>query len=144
LKTSPLAGVPAKSALFQFGTGDLEVPNPTESAVANAANAQSTTWLFRFDEAAGMDQSLLPITMPGAGGLPILPHRVLANPTIFGNPGEASIAIADQRQAAAFLSSGGKSIVDPNTLLTGEFAGQKLFEDPTTLPTQLNFVQIHP
>ncbi len=54
LQVSPLAGVPAKSTLFQFGLGDLEVPNPTESAVIRAANAQPTGWYFRFDEAAAI------------------------------------------------------------------------------------------
>ena len=58
LKTSPLAGVPAKSTLFQFGFGDLEVPNPTESAVARAADAQSTTSFFEFNVAASIDPFL--------------------------------------------------------------------------------------
>jgi hypothetical protein len=144
LKTAPLTGVPPKSLLFQFGLGDLEVPNPTESAVVSAANAQSSAWLFRFDEAAAIDRSLLPITMPGASPLPILPHRVLANPTIFEYPGEMSIALAEQQQAAGFLESGGTSIPDPNSFLTGEFKGDTLFQIPATLPTQLNFVQIQP
>ena len=38
LQTSPLAGVPAKPILMQFGLGDLEVPNPTESALVRAGD----------------------------------------------------------------------------------------------------------
>ena len=59
LKQSPLAGVPAKSTLFQFGLADLEVPNPTESAVIRAAVAQSSAWLLRFDKAAAIAPDLV-------------------------------------------------------------------------------------
>lgn len=147
LITAPLAGVPSKSVLFQFGLGDLEVPNPAESAVVRAANAQSTAWFLRFDEVAGMDPSLLGISMAGVFPLPILPHRVLSNPTIFGDPGEASLAIAEQQQVASYFSSGGTSNPDPNTLLEGAFAGKTLFETFSQIPsgsptTQLNFLQI--
>ncbi len=144
LTTTPLAGVPPKSVLFQFGLGDLEVPNPTESAVIRAANAQANAWFLRFDIAAEKDPSLLGITMPGIAPLPILPHRVLANPTIFEYSGETSLALAEQQQVAHYLVSGGSSISNPNPFLTGEFAGDTLFEVPATLPTQLNFLQIQP
>ena len=40
LHTSPLAGVPAKPILVQFGLGDLEVPNPT--GVCSGAGRRST------------------------------------------------------------------------------------------------------
>jgi dienelactone hydrolase len=141
LTTLPLTGVPAKSTLFQFGYGDLEVPNPTESAVIRAANAQSTAWFFRFDEAVEIDPSLLAITMPAVAPLPILPHRVLSNPTIFTYSNETSLALAEQQQAASYFVSGGSSNPDPNPSLTGEFAGDTLFQIPATLPTQLNFIQ---
>lgn len=143
LKTSRLAGVPAKSTLFQFGYGDLEVPNPTESAVVRAANAQSNAWFFRFDEAANIDPNLLAITMPSVAPLPILPHRLLSNPTIFEYPDETPLAVADQNQAAAYLVSSGLIAVDPDLFLIGsEFAGANLFQVPSTLPTQLNYFQI--
>jgi hypothetical protein len=144
LKTSPLTGVPAKSTLFQFGFGDLEVPNPTESAVIRAANAQSSAWFFRFDKAAQIDTDLLTVTMPSVAPLPILPHRILSNPTLFEYPYETPLSVAEQRQAAVFFLTGGALSLDPDLFLTGEYAGSNLFQRPATLPTQLNFLQFQP
>jgi Bacterial Ig-like domain len=47
LKSEPLSGVPAKRILVQFGLGDLEVPNPTESALVRAGGLQPQTWMLR-------------------------------------------------------------------------------------------------
>lgn len=138
LKTSLLAGVPAKSTLIQYGYGDLEMPNPTESALIRAAGLQDSSWFLHFETAVGLDPSLLGIT----GGLPfpILPHRVLSNQTIFDYPAETSLALAEQQQAAAFFASNGASNPDPNQYLAGEFAGVNLFEILKTLPESLNFL----
>lgn len=144
LKTAPLSGVPAKSTLFQFGYGDLEVPNPTESNVVRAANAQSNTWLFRFDKASQIDPNLLGITMPTVAPLPILPHRILSNPTIFEYPDETPLSLDEQTQSAIYLLSGGLIAADPDLFSTGAYAGANLFQIPATLPTQLNFIQIQP
>ena len=83
--------------------------------------------------------------MPGST-FPIMPHTYLSNPTIFApaNTAENSISIATQQQAAAYFSSDGLSNPNPNTFLKGVFAGTTLFEIPTTLPEQLNFLQIQP
>jgi hypothetical protein len=146
LKTLPLAGVPPKPTLFQFGLGDLEVPNPAESGVVLAAQAQSSTWYFRFDLAAFNygHPELLGVEMPGVL-FQILPHRILSNPTIFDVPAETSIALAEQQQAAAFFLSGGRSNPDPNRFLTAPFSrGQNLFQLGGPLPEQLNFLQIAP
>ena len=138
LQTFPLPGVPAKRSLFQFGLGDIEVPNPTESAIARAANGLSSTWLFRFDLAAASHPELLSV---GAPGLPLLPHRFLSNPTIFSVPAEQSIALAAQMQAAQFLS--GVDQPDPNQFLTAPFSPvQGLFQWSPPLPETLNFLQI--
>ncbi|HEY3824020.1 MAG TPA: Ig-like domain-containing protein [Bryobacteraceae bacterium] len=138
LKTFPLTGVPTKRTLFQFGLGDLEVPNPTESAIVRAANGLSSTWLFRFDWASASQPELLGI---GAPGLPLLPHRFLSNPTIFSVPAEQSIALAAQMQAAQFLS--GVVNPDPNVFLTAPFSpDQELFQWSPPLPETLNFLQI--
>ena len=64
LQSSPLSGVPKKHTLFQFGFGDLEVPNPTESAVVRAAQAQSTTSFFHFERAVALDPGLLGVEDP--------------------------------------------------------------------------------
>jgi hypothetical protein len=146
LKNSPLAGVPAKHTLFQFGSGDLEVPNPTESAVVLAAEGQATTSFLQFQLAAAKVPSLLGVEDPAYPGLPILPHRVLSNPTIFtsGNGAELSLALAEQLQAAAFFKANGGSVTDPNQYLTSPFVpSDDLFETPlNSLPEALNFLQI--
>lgn len=140
LQVAPLSGVPPKMALFQFGLGDLEVPNPTESAVVRAAQGLPTTWYLRFDIAADMQPSLLGVEQPGVP-YPILPHRFLSNPTIFGVPPELSISLAEQQQAAQFFQ--GWSFPDANRYLTPPFApANALFEWSPVLPEQLNFVQI--
>ncbi len=148
LSTAPLHGVPAKATLFQFGLGDLEVPNPTEAAMVRAAGATNSAWLLRTDLAAIPNHTeLLGITMPGAGGLPILPHRVLSNPTIFSDPAETALALAEQKQVAAFFS--GQPSPDPNQFLTNPFSpAMQLFQPLTQVPAalldQLNFLQIAP
>ncbi|MDQ2775150.1 MAG: Ig-like domain-containing protein [Acidobacteriota bacterium] len=150
LTTSPLTGVPAKNVLFQFGLGDLEVPNPTESAVVRAANAQSSTSFFRFDVAASKQKKLLrvydPAVSPEPPFFPILPHRVLSNPTIFtgGNEAERSVALAEQQQTADYFSSNGTRISDPDIYLTLPFSAKdNLFiNGPAVLPDELNYLQI--
>jgi hypothetical protein len=144
LQTSPLSGVPAKSTLFQFGYGDLEVSNPTESAIIRAAGAQSNSWFFRFDLAALAygHPELLGLTSPQSGPLPILPHRILSNPTIFSVASETSVAMAEQQQVAHFFASNGASIPDPNQYLTAPFGpGMNIFQKGALSDT-LNFIQI--
>ncbi len=143
LKQAPLAGVPPKSTLFQFGLGDLEVPNPTESAVVRAAGAQSSAWFLRFDNAARIAPDLVPVGVKEVG-FPILPHRVLSNPTIFNYPNETPLALAEQQQVAAYFASDGTTNPDPNPFLTGPFAGQSVFEIPAVLPEKLNYFQLQP
>jgi hypothetical protein len=139
LKTSPLAGRAPANTLFQFGYGDLEMPNPTQSAVIRAANGQSSSWFLRFDTAARIDPQLAYLTYPGVG-FPILPHRILSNPTVFDVPDETSVGLAAQQQVADYFASGGRSNPDPNGYLTGAVAGMTLFEVPATLPESLNFL----
>ncbi|MGH9584945.1 MAG: hypothetical protein ACRD4O_18650, partial [Bryobacteraceae bacterium] len=144
LSSDPLSGVPEKNVLFQFGYGDLEVPNPTESAVVRAADGQTNTSLFDFQAAASISPDLLGVTMTmGSVPFPILPHRILSNPTIFGAPSETPLSLAEQRQAAQFFASDGESIVDPDQFLVGSpYAHQNLFTDPTALPETQNFLQV--
>ena len=127
--TKRLANVTAKSTLFQFGQGDLEVPNPTEFAVVSAAGAQSYAWFFLFAQAAAAHPELLGVTTPDVAPLPILPHRILANPTVFDVPAETSIALAEQQQVAAYFQSNGALNSDPNQYVTGPFSpGLQLFQ----------------
>jgi hypothetical protein len=131
--------MPAKSMLVQFALGDLEVPNPTESALVRASGLQNSTWMLRTDIVAGIDPSLLGLIDP-AVPYPIYPHRFLSNPTIFTFPLEQTIALAAQNQIADFFASNGASIPNPNQYLP---TGPTLFQVPSTLPDGLNFLQIH-
>ena len=127
--TNRLANVSAKATLFEFGQGDLEVPNPTELAVVSAAGAGSSAWLFLFGQAAAAEPVLFGITTPDVAPLPILPHRILANPTVFDFPAETSLALTEQQQVAAYFQSNGASNDDPNQYVTAPFSpGQKLFQ----------------
>ncbi len=140
LTVAPLAGVPRKTTLFQFGLGDLEVANPTESAIVRAAQALPSTWYLRFDIAANLQPSLLGVEQAGVP-YPILPHRFLSNPTIFGVTPELSISLAEQQQVAKFFE--GWAFPDANRYLTPPFAaGDGLFEWSPPLPETLNFLQI--
>ncbi len=144
LELEPLPGVSRKSMLVQFGLGDLEVPNPTESSLVRTAGLQARTWMLRTDLAAGIEPQLLGLMMPGVP-YPIYPHRFLANPTFFlpsSPPLETAIGVAAQRQIANFFASG--VISNPNQYLTGPFAGLNLFQIPFPLPDGLNFLQIQP
>ena len=58
LKSEPLPGIPAKRILVQFGLGDLEVTNPTESALVRAGALQPATWMLRTDLAAAIGSAV--------------------------------------------------------------------------------------
>lgn len=140
LTLEPLTGVTPKSILVQFGLGDLEVPNPTESALVRAAGLNFQTWMLETNVAAEMEPALLSLTQPGLG-YPIYPHRFLANPTFFlssSPPLETAVGIAVQSQIADFFTTG--RIPNPNQYFTGQFAGANLFEIPFPLPDMLNFL----
>ncbi len=144
-KVKPLAGVPVKPTLFQFGWGDLEVANPTEAnlvrAYAGPSQPQFATLpvqFFRFDRALAIDPHLAFVFMDGAK-YSILPHRYLANPSIVEpeNADELVIMREVQRQVARFFRSGTTAV------LPLFFQNLNL----ATLPTTRNFtwpVQVNP
>ena len=155
LKAQPLPSVPAKSTLLQFGDGDLEVPNPTNIAFAGAAQAKDFSIRFLFPLALGPNPeyaALAGITDPSSGSpLPILPHRVLSNPTIFDTPlanqQEKAISIAEQSTVAEFFDGNGSAVPNSNKFLNttgGLYQGRTLFEPGADIPSGLNFVQILP
>jgi hypothetical protein len=136
-QVQPLPGVSAKRTLFQFGFGDLEVTNPTESALVRAAvgrnvdrDAPLPVSYWRFDLAVAANPHLAHIFMEGAA-TSILPHRILANPSLLdpANGDEVVIALGMQRQVADFFASRPISVTPP------------FFEIPTlsTLPETRNF-----
>jgi hypothetical protein len=137
-KNAPLPGVPAKSTLFHYSLGDLEEPNPANSALIRAAGIQGSSWLLRTDMAAGTAPEILSIMSPGVP-FPILPHRILSNPTIFSDPAETSISLAEQQSIVEYFNSDGQTVPNPNLYLTGVFQGATLFKQPAQLPEDLNF-----
>jgi hypothetical protein len=148
LQTSPLAGVPAKPILVQFGLGDLEVPNPTESALVRAGNLQGSAWVLNTYVEASIDPSFLSVQQPPASPFPIYPHRFLSNPTLFSGPGIATaVGVAAQSQIADFCLSGGATIPNANQY-TGPYSGAPLFQPfaqvSANLLNGLNFIQIVP
>jgi pimeloyl-ACP methyl ester carboxylesterase len=120
LRDPQLAGLPAKRVLFLFGIGDETVPNPAESALVRAANMRESTWVFRNDLARAANP-----------GLSKDPHAYLTN--ILSGGVAASVALATQAQIAAFFSSNGTKITDPNS------PGLNYFEVPVKLPETLSF-----
>jgi hypothetical protein len=145
ISSHPLPGMPAKHALFQFGISDLEVPNPSETAAVLAADAQNATSILNFPKAVALQTDLATVMDPAFPGLPILPHRILSNPTIFtpGNEAELSLALGDQQQAADFFASNGKKVSDANDYLTDPFGTDLDLFVAGPLPTGLNFLP-HP
>jgi hypothetical protein len=135
LQSQPLTGVTAKPVLFLFSKGDIEVPNPANSALIRAAGIQNTSWFLEFDQAVAAAQA--------AGYTDLFdPHPLLSFPTIFSYPDQQSIALAEQNQVAGFLASNGEKDPNPNPLLSAPFKGLQLFVIPQNLPEQLNYFQI--
>ena len=123
---STLPGVAMKRVLFQFGIGDLAIPNPCQTNLVRAANLRETTSLYRHDLALAV-----------APDLPRNPHGLFYFPT---TPAGAVIAGAAQREMAEFLATGGARVPDVNHLVRPMF-GKDLFGVPTFLPEGLNFPQ---
>ena len=120
LKSSTLPGVPIKSILWQFGRGDKTVPNPTQSALARAANMRESTWLYRND-----------LARAAVPEIPENPHIYLLNVIDRTN---LPVALTTQLQVAGFLASGGTAIPDPNNPLLRVIFGRDVFEVPQFLP----------
>jgi len=124
LRWSTLPGVPMKRVLFQFGIGDLTMPNPCESNLVRAANMRETTSLYRHDLA-----------------LAVAPDLVKDPHLLFYLPGTASgqvIAQAGQREMVEFLATDGLRVPDVNYLVLPLF-GKNLFGVPQLLPEDLNY-----
>ena len=126
LKSSPLAGVPAKKVLWQFPIGDRTSPNPTESAMILASGMQESTRVYRADLAYAANPAI-----------PLNPHSFMLDISTAAN---LPVAIAAQSQIVGFLASGGAVIPDPNSQLTPASGVPNLFERPATLPESLNYL----
>ena len=130
LKTSPLAGVPAKKVLWQFAIGDRTNPNPTETALVRAAGMRDSTQVYRADLAYAANPAL-----------PINPHTF---PIDIASTANLPVALAAQAQIVGFLASGGNAIPDPSPSLAKAFGVSNLFQTPTDLPETLNYLAYPP
>jgi hypothetical protein len=136
LRKAPLAGVPAKSVIVQFATGDRTVPNPTSTAILRAGDLADRATYFRYDLAVAANPAVLYGAPPSKN-----PHTFLSG--LF-NPATAGIATATQQQIATFFASElvpGMTplVIAPDSL--GLFP-IPVFETPIVLPLPetLNFV----
>lgn len=121
VRKTPLAGVRAKSMIVQFGKGDMNAPNPTETALVRAGDLADRVTFYRHDSVLAEDSTL-----------DKNPHQFLIR--VVGNAGERRIALAYQGQIAAFFASGGNEVMHPEPA--------RFFEVPILLPLPegLNFI----
>ncbi|MBV6432202.1 MAG: hypothetical protein IANPNBLG_02338 [Bryobacteraceae bacterium] len=119
-----LEGGKEKTVLFQFAKGDATVPNPMESALARFAGMKDTTWIYRHDLARAKSPRLA-----------ANPHTYLTNLT----PNALLITNAALGQITQFFLTG--NIPDPNGNLLPLLFGTNLFEQPSELPEDLQFLE---
>lgn len=123
LRKAPLAGVPAKSVLYQFDKGDQTSPNSAESAFLRAGDLADRATFYRNDLAYAEDPSI-----------PKDPHTF---PTRIDSTSALmrTIAQGSQEQIATFLASDGVVIIRPEPA--------RFFEVPIVgpLPDALDFIR---
>ncbi len=121
LRKDPLAGVPAKSVIFQFAKGDRVLPNPTTTAILRAGDLADRATFYRNDLAFADDP-----TVPKNG------HGFIGFINLPGLTG--MIARGAQEQVAVFFASDGKEIIHPEP--------QRFFEVPIVppLPEDLSYI----
>jgi hypothetical protein len=135
LRKDPLPGVDtAKSVLVQFAKGDVYAPNPTTTAFLRAGDLADQATYYRYD--------LTPVYYqdPNLRAPLGYPHTFAAlttstNATIQG------IALAAQRQIAAFFASGGAQTIQPPGVPAEYF---EVGMDETELPEGLNYTVAAP
>ena len=125
LWSSTLPGVPMKRVMFQYGWGDLTVPNPTQTNLIRAANMRDTTSFYRHD-----------LARAAAPSLPADSHASLVN---LASPAGLMIALSQQAQIIGFLASGGAEIPDVNPAIRPNFGHDLFVTPPAFLTEDLNF-----
>jgi hypothetical protein len=120
IRKAPLAGVPAKSVIYQFAKGDQIVPNPTTTALLRAGDLADRATFYRHDLAFA-ENPLLPMN----------PHGFLATLDI---PAFRAITRGGQEQIATFFATNGAAVIHPEPA--------RFFETPIAgaLPEGLNFI----
>ena len=99
IRKTPLAGVPAKSVIFQFAKGDQIVPNPATTALLRAGDLADRATFYRHDLAFAENPQL-----------PTNPHGFLATLDI---PGFRAITRGAQEQIATFFATDGAAVIHP-------------------------------
>jgi hypothetical protein len=124
VRKDPLAGVLPKSIIFQFDTGDQNVPNPFSSAMLRAGDLADRATYYRHDLAFADD--------------PTLPHNGHGFMTSVNNAAWEAIALGAQEQIGVFFASDGAMVIHPEPA--------QYFEVPIELPLpeDLNFIPDNP
>jgi Calx-beta domain/Bacterial virulence factor lipase N-terminal len=120
LRKSPLAGIAAKSVIYQFTKGDQIVPNPATTAILRAGALADRATFYRHDLAFAENPQL-----------PTIPHGFLTRLDI---PGFRAIARGAQQQIATFFATDGAVVIHPEPA--------RFFETPIAgpLPEDLDFI----
>ena len=120
IRKSPLAGVAAKSVIYQFAKGDQVTPNPATTALLRAGDLADRATFYRH-ELAFAEYPLLPT----------IPHGFL---TTLHIPDFRAITLGAQEQIATFFATDGEVIIHPEPA--------RFFETPIQgpLPEGLNFI----
>ena len=120
LRKTPLAGVPAKSVIYQFAKGDQQAANPNATAILRAGELADRVTFYRHDLAFAQNPAL-----------PKNPHGFMVSTDIaVFRP----ITLAAQEQIGVFLDTDGAVIIQPEPV--------RFFEVPIVLPLpeDLNFI----
>ena len=122
LRKAPLAGMTAKSVLFQIAKGDQSANNPSTTAILRAGDLVDSTLYYLHDLARAEDP-----------GVPANPHTFVTSVTS-PNPTYRAIALGAQDQAGQFFFAGGGPVTVPEP--------SRFFEFPIILPLPegLNYI----
>lgn len=119
LRSATLPGVGVRPILFQYAQGDIQVPNPTSTALIRAANMREFTSLYRADLARAV--------------APDIPRDVHAYLVPLGPTSAQAVSAAALTQAFEFLVAARDAVPNVNPTLRALF-GRDLFETPEVLP----------
>ncbi|MFL6210821.1 MAG: hypothetical protein ACJ74W_18370 [Pyrinomonadaceae bacterium] len=121
LRKRPLPGVPAKSVLFQFASGDQRATNLLTTAILRAGDLADRATFIRYDLAFAENPAAVPKD----------PHLLIRNITL---PSVAALARGVQEQIAVFFASDGSLVIHPEP--------NRFFEVPSAepLPEDFNFI----
>src|SRR5262249_47548231 len=120
VRRAPLAGVPAKSVIYQVAKGDQIVPNPAATALLRAGDLADRATFYRHDLAFAENPQLV-----------TNPHGFL---TRLATLGLRALPRGAQEQIATFFATNGAGVIHPEPA--------RFFEVPIRLPLPeaLNYI----